>query len=134
MPSLRRDPAVPANNGATIRANTWKDKNRDCLNKFNDTSLGKFDNFFSPLSMIPGIGPEWKSSIAEDVGGGAAKYVVFKFFQGAGKNWSGTALGSIGKGVSGTIEGVAEGVGAPLMVGATLDQVSAHIACAITAF
>ena len=45
--------------------------------------MGKFDNFLSPLSMIPGIGPDWKSSIAEDVGGGAAKYTIFKFFQAA---------------------------------------------------
>jgi hypothetical protein len=124
--------AVAANN-ATIARPTWKGKNNTCLSKFNNTFLGKFDNFFSPLSMIPGIGPEWKSSIVEDVGGGAAKYTIFKFFQAAGNNWSGTGLGSIGEAVSGTIEGVAEGVGAPLVVGATLDQVSAHIACAITA-
>jgi hypothetical protein len=96
--------------------------------------LGKFDNFFSPLSMIPGIGPEWKSSIAEDVGGGVAKFTIFKFFQAAGNNWGGTGLGAIGKTVSGAIEGVAEGVAAPLVVGATLDQVSAHAACAIVSF
>jgi hypothetical protein len=51
-----------------------------------------------------------------------------------GKTWGQTGRSPIGKGVSGAIEGVAEGVGAPLMVGATLDQVSAHIACAIVSF
>lgn len=48
---------------------TWKQKNQNCLNQINNTPDGKFDNFFSPLSMVPGIGPDWQSSIAEDVGG-----------------------------------------------------------------
>ena len=62
--------SVAANNGQpidTITRPTWKGNNNTCLSKFNSTFLGKFDNFFSPLSMIPGIDPEWKSSIAEDV-------------------------------------------------------------------
>ena len=63
-----------------------------------------------------------------------AKFTIFKFFQAAGNNWGGTGLGAMGKAVSGAIEGVAEGVGAPLVVGATLDQASAHIACAIVSF
>ena len=86
---LRLSSTFVAANNATIARPTWKGKNNTCLSKFNNTFLGKFDNFFSPLSMIPGIGPEWKSSIVEDVGGGAAKYTIFKFFQAAGNNWSG---------------------------------------------
>ena len=117
----------------TVRAASPKKENQDCLNTINSAPDGKFYNFFSPLSMIPGIGPEWKSSIAEDVGGGAAKYVVFKFFQGAGKNWAGTGLGTIGNTVSGTIEGVAEGVLAPVSAAATVGQLTVHAGCAISA-
>jgi len=83
--------------------------------------------------MIPGIGPDWKSSAAEDLGGGAVKYIAFKFFEGAGANWGGTAIGVIGKTVSGTIEGVADIVGLPLMGAAINVQVDQHIACAIAA-
>jgi hypothetical protein len=128
--------AFAASNGqqiATLTRPTWKGNNNTCLYKFNNTFLGKFDNFFSPLSMIPGIGPEWKSSMAEWVGGGAVKYGFYNFFKAAGNNWNGTGLGALGEAVSVSIEGVAKGVGVPLMVGATLDQVAAHAACAITA-
>ena len=122
-------PVVQApNNGPT-----WSQKNKGCLDKINSTPDGKFYNFFSPLSMIPGVGPEWQSSIAEDLGGGAAKYVAFKFFQGAGTNWAGTGLGVIGKTVSGTIEGVAEGVLAPVAAAATVGQLTVHAGCAISA-
>jgi hypothetical protein len=65
---------VPSNNGAVISASTWKDRNRNCLNQVNNTPDGKFYNFFSPLSMIPGMGTDYKESIAEDVGGSSAKF------------------------------------------------------------
>ncbi len=112
---------------------TWSQKNKTCLNTINNTPDGKFYNFFSPLSMIPGIGPDWQGSIAEDVGGGTAKFVAFKFFQGAGANWAGTGLGVIGKTVSGAIEGVAEGVLAPVAAAATVGQLTVHAGCAISA-
>jgi hypothetical protein len=112
---------------------TFKQKNQNCLNKINSTPDGKFYNFFSPLSMIPGIGPDWQGSAAEDLGGGAAKYVAFKFFQGAGANWAGTGLGVIGNTVSGAIEGVAEGVLAPVAAAATVGQLTVHAGCAISA-
>jgi len=83
--------------------------------------------------MIPGIGPDWQGSAAEDLGGGAAKYVAFKFFQGAGANWAGTGLGVIGNTVSGAIEGVAEGVLAPVAAAATVGQLTVHAGCAISA-
>ena len=70
---------------------------------------------------------------AEDLGGGAAKYVAFKFFQGAGANWAGTGLGVIGNTVSGAIEGVAEGVLAPVAAAATVGQLTVHAGCAISA-
>jgi len=50
--------AIAPSNGPT-----WSQKNKDCLNKFNDTPDGKLYNFLSPLSMIPGWGPNWKESV-----------------------------------------------------------------------
>jgi hypothetical protein len=35
---------------------TWSQKNKTCLNTINNTPDGKFYNFMSPLSMIPGMG------------------------------------------------------------------------------
>jgi RHS repeat-associated protein len=135
------DPGVTTENGYQIdpvsvapnNGPTFKQKNQNCLNKINSTPDGKFYNFFSPLSMIPGIGPDWQGSAAEDLGGGAAKYVAFKFFQGAGANWAGTGLGVIGNTVSGAIEGVAEGVLAPVAAAATVGQLTVHAGCAISA-
>jgi len=126
--NLSSTPTIAPNNGPT-----FKQKNQNCLNKINSTPDGKFYNFFSPLSMIPGIGPDWQGSAAEDLGGGAAKYVAFKFFQGAGANWAGTGLGVIGNTVSGAIEGVAEGVLAPVAAAATVGQLTVHAGCAISA-
>jgi hypothetical protein len=122
------DSAFLAPNNAYTNA-VAKKLQQNCLNNFNNSLGGKAVNFFSPLSMIPGIGPEWQSSIAEDVGGGTAKYVVFKFFQGAGTNWAGTGLGVIGKTVSGAIEGVAEGVLAPVAEGSAAVQAGVHLGC-----
>ncbi len=112
---------------------TWSQKNKGCLDKINSTPDGKFYNFMSPLSMIPGIGPEWKSSIAEDVGGGAAKFAVFKFFQGASQTMVRTPFGSMSGFVAGSIEGVAEGVLAPVAAAATVGQLTVHAGCAISA-
>ena len=112
---------------------TWSQKNKGCLDKINSTPDGKFYNFFSPLSMVPGIGPEWKSSIAEDVGGGAAKFAVFKFFQGASQTMVRTPFGSMSGFVAGSIEGVAEGVLAPVAAAATVGQLTVHAGCAISA-
>jgi hypothetical protein len=112
---------------------TWKQKNQDRLNKINDTPDGKFYNFFSLLSMIPGIGPEWKSSVAEDVGGGAAKWVAYKFFKGAAQTMVRTPFGSMSGVVAGSIEGVAEGVLAPVAAAATVGQLTVHAGCAISA-
>jgi hypothetical protein len=122
------DPVVAPNNGPT-----WSQKNKGCLDKINSTPDGKFYNFMSPLSMIPGIGPEWKSSIAEDVGGGAAKFAVFKFFQGASQTMVRTPFGSMSGFVAGSIEGVAEGVLAPVAAAATVGQLTVHAGCAISA-
>jgi hypothetical protein len=119
---------IAPNNGPT-----WKQQNQDCLNKINSTPDGKFYNFFSPLSMIPGIGPEWKSSIAEDVGGGAAKFAAYKFFQGASQTMVRTPFGSMSGVVAGSIEGVAEGVLAPVAAAATVGQLTVHAGCAISA-
>ena len=85
-------PTVAGPSANKRQTQTWKRKNQDCLDKINNTPDGKFYNFFSPLSMIPGTGPDWKGSVAEDVGGSAAKFTLFKFFQSAGKNWAGTSL------------------------------------------
>jgi hypothetical protein len=114
---------------------TWKQKNQDCLNKFNDAPEAKyFYNFLSPLSMIPGIGPEWKSSIAEDVLGSAAKYGVFKFFQAASTNWAGTGLGSMGGLVAETIHGGALFVTKTLVPAAVVGQLIGHSGCEISAY
>ena len=43
------------------------------------------------------------------------------------------ALGVIGKTVSGAIEGVAEGVLAPVAAAATVGQLTVHAGCAISA-
>lgn len=83
--------------------------------------------------MIPGIGPEWQSSMAEDLGGGAAKYVAYKFFQGACQTMVRTPFGSMSGAVAGTIEGVAEGVLAPVAAAATVGQLTVHAGCAISA-
>lgn len=122
-----------ANNG-TPQQPTWKQKNQDCLNKFNEAPESKyFYNFLSPLSMIPGIGPEWKSSIAEDVGGSAAKYGVFKFFQAASTNWAGTGLGSMGGLVADTMHLGASFVTKTLVPAAVVGQLTGHAGCSISA-
>lgn len=82
--------------------------------------------------MIPGIGPEWKSSIAEDVGGGAAKFAVFKFFQGASQTMVRTPFGSMSGFVAGSIEGVAEGVFGSGSCGGNC-WLTVHAGCAISA-
>ncbi len=123
----------PTSGGAPNNGPTWSQKNKGCLDKINSTPDGKFYNFFSPLSMVPGIGPEWKSSIAEDVGGGAAKFAVFKFFQGASQTMVRTPFGSMSGFVAGSIEGVAEGVLAPVAAAATVGQLTVHAGCAISA-
>lgn len=130
--------AIPTNgspNNGTAQDNgpRWSQKNQDCLNKINSTPDGQFYNFFSPLSMIPGIGPEWKSSIVEDVGGGAAKFGVFKFFQGASQTMVRTPFGSMSGFVADSIEGVAEGILAPVAAAATVGQLTVHAGCAISA-
>jgi RHS repeat-associated protein len=123
--------AVAANNG---QQPTWKQKNQDCLNKFNEAPEAKyFYNFLSPLSMIRGIGPEWKSSIAEDVVGSAAKYGVFKFFQAASTNWAGTGLGAMGGLVADTMHVGASFVTKTLVPAAAVGQLTGHAGCAISA-
>ncbi|WP_141223984.1 hypothetical protein [Granulicella pectinivorans] len=112
---------------------TWSQKNKACLDKINSTPDGKFYNFFSPLSMIPGIGPEWKGSIAEDVGGGLAKFAIFKGMTAAGKNWAGTAIGVMGGEIANGIHVVAEEVLAPVSAAAMAGQLTVHAGCAIGA-
>ncbi len=111
---------------------TPQQKNQQCLNQINNTPDGKFYNFFSPLSMIPGIGPDWKGSIAEDVGGSAAKFAVFKFFQGVSRNMPVNPFGSFSGAVADTIEAAAEGVAVPLMGAATVGQVTVHAGCYVS--
>ena len=121
-------PGIAPNNGPT-----WSQKNKACLDKINSSPDGKFYNFFSPLSMIPGIGPEWKGSIAEDVGGGLAKFAAYKGFSAAGSNWAGTAIGVVGGELANTIHVVAEEVLAPVSAAAMAGQLTVHAGCAIAA-
>ena len=83
--------------------------------------------------MIPGMGPDWKGSVAEDVGGSAAKFTAFKFFQGASQTMARTPFGSMSGAVADTMEAVAEGVAVSLMAAATAGQLTVHAGCAISA-
>lgn len=83
--------------------------------------------------MIPGWGPNWKESAAEDLGGTSAKFAVFKFFQGASQTMVRTPFGSMSGAIADTMEVVAEGVAVPLMAAGTVGQVTVHAGCAISA-
>jgi hypothetical protein len=119
---------VAPNNGPT-----WSQKNQTCLDKINSTPDGKFYNFMSPLSMIPGIGPEWKSSIAEDVGGGGAKYVAYTFFDSASRTMVRTPFGSLSGGIARSMHAVVEDIVAPVSAAAMAGQLTVHAGCAISA-
>jgi hypothetical protein len=123
-----RFPVVAPNNGPT-----WSQKNQTCLDKINSTPDGKFYNFMSPLSMIPGIGPEWKSSIAEDVGGGGAKYVAYTFFDSASRTMVRTPFGSLSGGIARSMHAVVEDIVAPVSAAAMAGQLTVHAGCAISA-
>ncbi len=110
----------------------WKDKNRNCLNQINNTPDGKFYNFFSPLSMIPGIGPDPTASRVEDIGGGLAKFGVYSFFKAASTSMVRTPFGSMSGVVAETIHGVAKFAGTPVMGAAIAGQLSVHAGCAIS--
>lgn len=119
---------VAPNNGPT-----WKQKNQDCLNKINSTPDGKLYNFLSPLSMIPGWGPNWKESAAEDIGDTGAKLAVYKFFVGASQSMVRTPFGSMSGAVAETMELGANIATKALMPAAIVGQVTVHAGCAISA-
>jgi hypothetical protein len=83
--------------------------------------------------MIPGIGPEWKSSIIEDVGGSALKFGAYSFFNTASQTMVRTPFGSMSGFVAGTVETVAKEALAPVAAAATAGQLTAHAGCAISA-
>lgn len=83
--------------------------------------------------MIPGFGPNWQESAAEDLGGGAAKFGIFKYFSTASQTMAGTPFGSMSGVVANGIEGVAETVLAPVAAAATVGQLTVHAGCAISA-
>ena len=108
-------------------------KNQKCLNKINSTPDGKFYNFFSPLSVIPGIGPDWQGSMAEDLGGSALKLGAYRFFNAASKSMVRTPFGSMSGLVAGSVETVAREALAPVAAAATVGQLTVHAGCAISA-
>ncbi|MGA3264697.1 MAG: hypothetical protein ABSC47_11715 [Terracidiphilus sp.] len=83
--------------------------------------------------MIPGIGPDWQGSIAEDVGGSALKFGAYSFFNAASTSMVRTPFGSMSGFVAGSIETVAKEVVAPVVVAATAAQLTVHAGCAISA-
>lgn len=122
-----------SSSGAPSNDPTWSQKNKDCLDKINSTPDGQFYNFMSPLSMLPGIGPEWKSSIVDnslEIGG---KYLAYKFFVGASKTMVRTPFGSMSGGVAGAMHAVVEDIVAPVAAAATVAQLTVHAGCAVAA-
>lgn len=141
LPPMRRpqDLQEPPTNEDYINAisgtvTRMADRQCRCLQAFDTSTTGKVVDFFSPLSIIPGMGPDYRESIVEDVGFGSAKFAVFKFFQRASETMAGTPAGSMSGVVAEVGEVVAKDVIWPVAVGAGATQVMAHAGCAIYSF
>jgi hypothetical protein len=85
--------------------------------------------------MIPGIGPEWKSSIVEDVGGTSAKFGVYTAFKAVSTsaNWASTPFGAMSGAVAETLELGGLVFGTAVAPAAAAAQLTVHAGCAISA-
>ncbi|WP_263417836.1 RHS repeat domain-containing protein [Terriglobus albidus] len=99
-----------------------------CLNKFNQTSVGKVVNFFSLASPL--LGPERLHSAIGDVGGSALKYGAYTGLRYLENN-STQVITALGSGLVADIMHYAVAdVVAPVAAVSTGVQVGVHAACA----
>jgi hypothetical protein len=99
-----------------------------CLNKFNQTGVGKFANFWSAAS--PFLGPNRLGPIKEDAGGTALKYGAYTGLRYLENN-STQAITALGSGVVADIfHFVVADIVAPVAAVSTGVQVGVHSACA----
>jgi len=110
-------------------------KDQQCLNKISNTPDGEFYNFFSPLSMLPGWGPNPPKSRVDnavEVGGKLSAYGFFRSVSN-GSFFARTPFGSMSGAAADSLEAFADIVAAPAIVAATGGYLTVHVGCAIAA-